>query len=258
MSVKQIEFICEKCGKKMVRKINYLKHIKSCKTSNCLECGENISSKKKFCNLSCFGKYNSKIKSNLPVLKNLNNVENTICIDCNKEFNNLKKNRCTECYKKYNRKRVKKYFNENKDRIYKKGICPICKKEMTIWRDDQLAHRNCKAFTQGDYNKFLNKSEFKTHGRKFVEDLGIDIPKGYVVHHIDENPMNNSYENLIICSLKHHNQLHQKFNKQRTILLRDFENCDVEELFKPYRKSITESWVKENKNEIILVNNCEN
>lgn len=39
---------------------------------------------------------------------------------------------------------------------------------------------------------------------------GEKVPKGYEVHHIDGNKLNNNYENLICISIKEHRALHKE------------------------------------------------
>lgn len=43
--------------------------------------------------------------------------------------------------------------------------------------------------------------------------LGKKIPKGMVVHHIDNDKTNNNLSNLILCTTKEHNRLHGKIEK---------------------------------------------
>ena len=41
-------------------------------------------------------------------------------------------------------------------------------------------------------------------------DLGYNIPKGYVVHHIDGNKQNNILSNLVLLTVEEHNNAHAK------------------------------------------------
>lgn len=40
-----------------------------------------------------------------------------------------------------------------------------------------------------------------------------EIPDGYIVHHIDFNPLNNSIHNLVLLTIEEHNKLHNTGNK---------------------------------------------
>lgn len=40
------------------------------------------------------------------------------------------------------------------------------------------------------------------------------VPKGFHVHHIDQNPLNNNIENLLLLSVKDHMRLHRRLEKE--------------------------------------------
>ena len=42
----------------------------------------------------------------------------------------------------------------------------------------------------------------------WMQETGQSIPKGFEIHHRDENPLNNSPENLICCHPLDHTKLH--------------------------------------------------
>lgn len=44
------------------------------------------------------------------------------------------------------------------------------------------------------------------------QHLQAEIPKGYVVHHIDGNKYNNRLDNLILCTEEQHNRCHSQAN----------------------------------------------
>lgn len=43
------------------------------------------------------------------------------------------------------------------------------------------------------------------------------IPRGFVVHHCDENPQNNSFNNLVLLTMQGHTALHQELGRATTI-----------------------------------------
>lgn len=50
------------------------------------------------------------------------------------------------------------------------------------------------------------------------ENLGITaIPKGWCVHHVDHNPHNNTFDNLVLCTMSDHTRLHCNFEGATTI-----------------------------------------
>lgn len=53
---------------------------------------------------------------------------------------------------------------------------------------------------------------------QLVADTVYDVPKGFHVHHIDENPLNNRADNLAVLSPSEHHRLHaSKIRSQRII-----------------------------------------
>lgn len=56
--------------------------------------------------------------------------------------------------------------------------------------------------------------------------LGKPLPKGAVVHHVDENPLNNSPSNLVVCpSIKYHALLHKRMRAFAACGNYSFERC---------------------------------
>jgi hypothetical protein len=48
--------------------------------------------------------------------------------------------------------------------------------------------------------------------------LGItQIPRGWCVHHVDNNPHNNNFENLVLCTMADHRRIHSHFEGATTI-----------------------------------------
>lgn len=45
--------------------------------------------------------------------------------------------------------------------------------------------------------------------KRILEDFGVAIPVGSVIHHIDGNPKNNDFSNLMVCkNHRHHTTIH--------------------------------------------------
>ena len=241
---------CEKCGKEFKGNKGFKQHIESCLVNNCLECGKPINRNKKFCNLVCAGSYNGRIYNNIS--KNCTIYENNnICIDCGKE-EIKERHRCEECFKKYNRDKTKKSYHKNKLSKYTL-ICPVCKLPMS--KRNTFVHQECKKniHPTENYNKYINKSINKTYGRDFIQSLGIKIPDKCHIHHIDENPMNNVPENLIICSNKVHPMIHHRILQARSEILKNNTHEECEELIKDIRLELTKLWIEECKSEIITI-----
>jgi len=63
--------------------------------------------------------------------------------------------------------------------------------------------------------------------RQIVEKvLGKPLPKGSVIHHIDENRMNNANNNLVLCpSYGYHRQIHMRMDALRATGHADWRKC---------------------------------
>lgn len=141
-----------------------------------------------------------------------------LCIDCNKNLP-IERHRCKECVLIYNRERVKKYYKKDKTR-YGIVLCSECGQNLIKNRPNQTTHGSCKIQykTVENYNKVSRNKKGNTKGRQTILDLGFELGKNLVVHHIDENPENNILSNLWVINRKHHAQLHRFLEKQWSIL----------------------------------------
>lgn len=81
--------------------------------------------------------------------------------------------------------------------------------------------------------------------RKIVEEaIGMKLPPGAVVHHIDEDRTNNRHNNLVVCPDEaYHNLLHMRLEAQKACGNPTFKKCyvcktyDDEANLMPVRKS---------------------
>jgi hypothetical protein len=155
--------------------------------------------------------------------------EDRFCVDCGKR-GVVERKRCGDCAKKFNKERARRYYLKRGAPHIRIEKCPICNQDMKVWREGQVSHLGCRLKLVEDYNKIKRSKDGKsTIGRKFVEDMGVIIPKGYVVHHVDGNPSNNDTTNLWILSLKAHSHLHRYLQSQWSLWLKNHgsnsENC---------------------------------
>jgi hypothetical protein len=62
---------------------------------------------------------------------------------------------------------------------------------------------------KGYFTRLYKGKRIFTHHAVILEALGIDkIPDQFVVHHIDDDPSNNSLDNLALCTRKGHMTIH--------------------------------------------------
>jgi hypothetical protein len=126
-------------------------------------------------------------------------------------------------------------------KLYDKGmsvynISSIAKiTQAAIWKRLRLAGHEMRGITKGtQWRKNQGQEEFlgadgrywvrhyhkrkhRTSERRYVvvmeKHLGHAIPKGWVVHHIDEDPTNDSIDNLCLMTHAAHSKLHHRGKK---------------------------------------------
>ena len=163
------------------------------------------------------------------------------CIGCGKK-GVVERRRCKDCAKEYNRLRAEKRYKKHGRHNYGSSTCPICGKPMTLWRKDQAAHLSCRRKVVSNYCIVPRSSKGNTVGRQVVLDLGIDIPEGWVVHHLDEDPWNNEdYSNLILLSRSDHNSLHRYLQHHWSLFLKE-NSSNPEDCWKVLRDQLTTAW----------------
>jgi len=60
-----------------------------------------------------------------------------------------------------------------------------------------------------------NGKRMRLHVAMYLEKHGLDtLPEGYVVHHRDFNPLNNTLKNLRLMTAVEHNRLHSSLRKR--------------------------------------------
>lgn len=172
--------------------------------------------------------------------------EKRICIDCGK-LGVQERRRCKDCAKEFNRLRAKKR-HEIFGRSFIIGECEWCRKELKKYRKEQKYHSQCfneARLNSGNdyYDATPRDKRGMTVGRRFVLDLGIQIPKGYVVHHVDMNPKNNVPINLWLMTRSSHAKLHRHLERHWSSFLKEndsnFVNC-----WDTLRDHLTTAWLE--------------
>lgn len=158
------------------------------------------------------------------------------CLKCGRPITGRKW--CNECRKENKREYVKRRYAEMSAEGIKKlryGLtnCVHCGKEIIKNRPNQDTCYDCykKNYRRSveDYNKVKRTKDGRaTIGRQVVLNLGLILGK-LQVHHIDENPSNNSLDNFLILSTSKHAKLHRLLEKNWSLLLKgnssNLENC---------------------------------
>lgn len=171
------------------------------------------------------------------------------CVDCGKS-EIKERRRCEVCAREYNRQRAKKRYSIV-GRYHTEGICVVCKKPMKKWRPTQLRHSEC--LVKSDPLKNTNKKlAGNYHSRKLAKEFGVQIPKGWIIHHLDENTFNNKPENLWAMSAQAHGALHAFLDLQRSIWLKS-QNENSENCWKPLRAHLTTAWFERTGAKVIKI-----
>lgn len=175
-----------------------------------------------------------------------------ICIDCG-EKGVKERYRCDECAKAFNRKRAKDRYKKHGRHNYGKTLCPICKKEMTLWKKKQGSHTSCRPKTIKDYNKLKRTCTGNTFANQMFIDAGIKLPPKFVVHHLDENPENNDPKNLIGISNSIHTGLHKKLQYHRSLFLKE-NSTNNENCWNTLRDHLTTAYLETKGAKVLRIN----
>lgn len=69
--------------------------------------------------------------------------------------------------------------------------------------------------------------------------LGLQaIPRGWCVHHVDQNPLNNDFTNLVLCTMGDHSRLHRYIREGATTISKESTLKWVEAHGTPWRDDI--------------------
>ena len=154
-------------------------------------------------------------------------MKQLICKECGKE-REVGRRLCKSC----NNKRVATY-----PRYTWTKICNACSNTFEAWRKTQELCGDCYKCMQRIKSESINTGRYvttKIPGRTEHRDiaelvLGRKLHTNEVVHHMDDNPKNNSKDNLLVISRIMHGRLHLFLDLQRVILEKsgneNFENC---------------------------------
>lgn len=130
---------------------------------------------------------------------------------------------------------VSNYIRDNYSSDFRKKRKSVC------YRNSKLGDKNpMKGKTAGEHPRYLeNVSDKKgylmrvkpswytgrkhsthvfTHHIVICEQLGLtEVSKGWCVHHCDFNPLNNSFDNLVLLTMGDHQRLHSYLKGVTTI-----------------------------------------
>lgn len=118
---------------------------------------------------------------------------------------------------------------------YGKGLCGLHYQRQ--WRNSSVTaeippretnrHKKGAAIVRANgyvYRSGRNRNEHVLIAEKA---LGRPIPRGVVVHHIDENKRNNANSNLLICTREYHNMIHARMRALAEAGNASFRKCHI-------------------------------
>ena len=164
-----------------------------------------------------------------------------LCIQCGKP-REIGRQMCRECYLTFNAERTKKRYVINGRHNYGIGHCVTCGKEIKLYRREQLWCINCANNSTSKYDNVSNLYEVKhktsnhTHRNIIEEKLQRKLDYNEVIHHLDEEPTNNNFNNLIVIGRGDHARLHRHLRKEQVLNL-NFEQDKI---------NISLNWIKNN------------
>lgn len=186
---------CELCGKE--KEYKYKSQIKRfC----CHKCSnqykwDNIRQHKKYIKMLC-----PICKKEFEIYENDYRIKNRLNIYCSKECSikaskkgNIKK--CQQCGNEF-------YTTRNK----------FCSRECAIkYKKD---HYNHKIYMENEYlvgyeKGYNKKGNYKLHRKKIEDLIGRRLTSNEIVHHKDENKLNNNIDNLQIMTRGEHSRYHR-------------------------------------------------
>ena len=124
--------------------------------------------------------------------------------------------------------------------------CDVCGESMIKNRPSQTTHGSCKLRHKSipNYNNVKRSAKGNTIARQLIINLGfIGLNSRIHIHHLDENPDNNSLKNLLILSNQNHAFLHRFLEKNWSLLSKD-SSSNLENCWDTLRDQLTTTWLE--------------
>lgn len=168
---------------------------------------------------------------------------------------------CESCRKAKKREYAKNRYrtliaNGGKKLRYGITNCIYCGKEIIKNRPNQDTCYDCykehRHKTVENYNSVKRtKNGRATIGRNTLLEMGFKLGK-MCVHHIDENPENNTISNLMILNRKNHASLHRILEKEWSLLSKD-SNSNLENCWNILRGQLTTAYLETKSANVIKI-----
>lgn len=159
---------------------------------------------------------------------------------------------CKECYRYYKRIYSRERYLLEGRYIYGTGNCETCGKSIKLYRLDQSKCKDCAKLAPTNPSGVGYRNPYTNAGgqgycwlhRRIAENLlKRKLKSNEIVHHLDENPSNNSLQNLVVLSRSSHARLHHYLRVQRALIEESIsetpENC-----WEALRVPMTTTWLE--------------
>lgn len=181
-------------------------------------------------------------------------MEKLVCKNCGKDRDKGRR-LCVAC----NKQRLLA-IARSKPRFMWDLFCLACGDIFTSWRKDSKLCKSCLklkleiASRTKSTNKYvMTNIPGHTQHRDIAQAvIGRVLHKDEVVHHVDDNPTNNSLSNLMVLSRPVHASLHQYLDLQRVILEKS-KNENAENCWKTLIVPLTTAWLETTSAKVIKI-----
>lgn len=178
------------------------------------------------------------------------------CIKCGQD-RDVGRRMCRSCFLENKRSLEKERYKKQGRRSYLKP-CAACKNNFEAWQKKQVLCKNCHEIKLKLSAESKSSNNYiyvgaKTQHRLIAEEvLGYKLSYNMVVHHVDDNPKNNSLDNLMVMDRRTHGRLHQYLDYQRVIIEKSMnENCG--NCWKALIVPMTTAWLETTSAKVIKI-----
>ncbi len=135
------------------------------------------------------------------------------CSNCNKLLERLPCRAKRNCYCNTRCQMQYEYKNKKRDPIKttEKAHKAVIQKSINKFKTNPTKHISKKGYWM-IYIPLRGK--IKEHHWIWEQNNNRRVPKGYIIHHINHNKLDNHIENLQMMTKKAHNQLHSKLRQR--------------------------------------------
>jgi len=173
-------------------------------------------------------------------------MDKLICVTCSGP-RQIGRKVCRACHLSLARKRAKDR-NDKFGRHFLLKDCVACKAAFKAWRQKQILCPSCykqSLKTGFQKNKYLFETKTSKNKHRVLAEklLGRKLSYHEVIHHIDENPSNNSLDNLMLMTREAHGKLH-KFLRGQRVIWEKSQNENLVNCWDNLRVAQTTAWLE--------------